>query len=183
MLPLKLHTLGGLSFSLGDQPLASFTTRKVDALLVYLACERREHTREWLADLLWDDVSQERALGNLRTALVSLNRQLADYVIVTRQTLRINPAAECWVDAHALTSALARTGMTRDLAAALALYQGDFLAGFHLRGAAGFEAWQAAEAERLRSVVIAALDRLIVAALDHDVADQRDRLCAAARHA
>ncbi len=169
MLPLKLYTLGGLSFSLGDQPLQSFTTRKVDALLVYLACERREHTREWLADLLWDDVSQERALGNLRTALVSLNRQLADYLVITRQTLKINPAVDCWVDAQALTSALASNGITRDVTAALALYKGDFLAGFHLRGAVGFETWQAAESERLRSAVIAALDRLIAEALDHDV--------------
>ena len=183
MLPLKLYTLGGLSVSRGEQPLQSFITRKVDALLVYLACERREHTREWIADLLWDEVSQARALGNLRTALVSLNRQLSAYLIITRQTLRINPAVECWVDALALTNILTESSTNRDLEGALDLYKGDFLAGFHLRGAQGFEIWQAAEAERLRSLVIAALERLIRAALERERPSQWDPLCSTAGHA
>ena len=62
-------------------------------------------SREWIGDLLWDNVPQARALGNLRTALVDLNQQIGDYLIVTRQTLMINPDAHCWVDANALTAA------------------------------------------------------------------------------
>ena len=99
MLPLKLSVLGGLSIALGDQPVSGFVSRKVEALLVYLACERRDHQRESLATLLWDDLSQERALGNLRTALSNLSEQLQDYLLITRQTVRPprrpSPARPC----------------------------------------------------------------------------------------
>jgi len=67
--PLSIETLGGLRVILGGAPAPGFISRKVDALLVFLACMRREHPREMLGELLWDDLSQERTMGNLRTAL------------------------------------------------------------------------------------------------------------------
>jgi len=67
--PLKIFTLGGLSIQRDDQPVSGFISRKVEALFVYLAVEQREHPREVLAELLWNDLTQARAMGNLRTAL------------------------------------------------------------------------------------------------------------------
>jgi hypothetical protein len=48
----------------------------------------------------------------------------------------------------------------RRLAEALALYEGDFLAGFFLSEAAGFETWASAERERLHRLAVDALGRL-----------------------
>ncbi|MEO8393427.1 MAG: BTAD domain-containing putative transcriptional regulator, partial [Chloroflexota bacterium] len=173
MQPLKLSVLGGLSIVQGDQPVGGFVSRKVEALLVYLACERREHQRESLATLLWDDLSQERTLGNLRTALSNLSEQLQDYLLITRQTVMLRPDAPCWVDSTTLLDTLKTSPVhlngasSHDLAAALDLYRGEFLAGFHLRSGQGFEKWRLVEAERLHSHVLSALQRLVRYTLDH----------------
>jgi len=103
---LKIFTLGGLSIQNGETPVVGFVSRKVDALLVYLACNRREHPREALSELLWDDLPQARSMANLRMVLSSLQRQLAPYVLVTRQTVAINPDSAVWLDVAELESAM-----------------------------------------------------------------------------
>ncbi len=168
---LELFTLGGLTIRHGAEPVR-LSTRKGDALLVYLCCERREHSREWLADLLWDNVPQARAMGNLRTALVDLNQHLGDHLIVTRQSLMIDPEREIWLDSQVLADAHAAhrsdksTAALRRLQTAVDIYKGDFLAGFHIRDAERFEQWQVAEAERLRVMIVSALNQLAEAALE-----------------
>ncbi|MFN8528295.1 MAG: tetratricopeptide repeat protein [Anaerolineae bacterium] len=173
MLPLKLYSLGGLSISRGDHPVGGFVSRKVEALLVYLAYERREHQRESLATLLWDDLSQERALGNLRTALSNLTAQLDEYLLINRQTVMMNPEAPCWIDATALLEAFRAAGdgttpaSARELAAAVELYKGEFLAGFHLRGSENFDKWRMIETDRIQGHVLGALHRLVRYALEY----------------
>lgn len=171
MEPLKITTLGGLSIQRGESPVTGFVSRKVDALLVYLAYERREHPRELLAELLWDDRTQDRALSNLRTVISSLQGQLAPYLTVSRYSVALSPDAECWLDAAALSTALSAAelhwvrGATlpADTAAALdralASYQGDFLSGFHIRDARQFEDWRIAVQEHLRTQLTDGLDR------------------------
>ena len=173
MLPLRISTFGGLSIQLGDQAVGGFISRKVEALLVYLAFERREHPREVLAELLWSDFAQDRAMANLRSALMSLQSQLADYLVVSRQTIMLNPECPCWLDAVELETAFKATdgGLTRahvrTLENALELYRGEFLAGFAIREAYNFEGWMVLQAERLRGKVIEGLQRLIHEARDH----------------
>ncbi|MBX3085598.1 MAG: tetratricopeptide repeat protein [Anaerolineae bacterium] len=170
---LKIFTLGGLSIQLDDQPVSGFVSRKVEALLVYLACERREHRREALGELLWDDLPQARTLANLRMALSSLQQQLPDHVITTRQSVMLNPASEVWVDAILLDTELRLAApsyrsphdFVRSAAARLQqnldLYKGDFLAGFTLRDGQGFDQWMRTEQQRLRLDVTAAWQALI----------------------
>ena len=177
---LKITSFGGLSVVRGAAPIERFITRKVDALLVYLACNPREHPREVLGEMLWDDLSQERTMANLRTALSNLQAQLAPYLLVTRQTLAINPDSPCWVDANELDAVLdsaeehwKRHGrFTRALIArtekALELYGGNFLEGFHLREARGFEGWMLLEQERYRTRVIDIYRRLTDQALQSE---------------
>ncbi len=59
---LEITTLGGLSVRSNGKLVTGFVSRKAEALLVYLACTRRQHAREILADLLWDDRSADQAL-------------------------------------------------------------------------------------------------------------------------
>ncbi len=177
---LKITSFGGLSVVRGTAPIERFITRKVDALLVYLACNPREHPREVLGEMLWDDLTQERTMANLRTALSNLQAQLAPYLLVTRQTIAIDPDSPYWVDANELDTALnsaeehwKRHGQfTRALIArtekTLELYRGDFLEGFHLREARGFEGWMLLEQERYRARVIDAYRHLTDQALQSE---------------
>lgn len=49
---LTLSTLGGLSIRCGDEPVTGLALRKVEALLVYLACAGRPHPCEVVAEML-----------------------------------------------------------------------------------------------------------------------------------
>ena len=45
-----IHTFGGLAAEHSERPITGFHSRKVEALLVYLACTGRPHPREVLAE-------------------------------------------------------------------------------------------------------------------------------------
>ena len=161
---LRISTLGGLAITRDDQRVMQLATRKVEMLLVYLACTGRSHPREVLAELFWEERPQDRALGNLRVALSSLRKHLDEYTVITRQTAALNPDADIWVDALALEELAVRQPEK-----AIELYQGEFLAGVYLRSAPQLEAWIALERERLHRIVVSALHRQIEA----DIAARR----------
>lgn len=169
---LAITTFGGLSITLNDVPVRGFISRKVSALLIYLTVYPREHPREVLSDLLWDDLPQDRSLSYLRTALTSLQRQLAPFLQVSRQSIAVNPAADIWLDSKILDDAFDQadtewrqngrlsSAVLRSLDAALPLYQGTFLEGFNLRDGLNFENWMIVEQERLRSRMITVLQHV-----------------------
>lgn len=176
MARLEIGTFGDLTLKLNSDPVAGLVSRKADALVVYLARAGKPVARETLAGLLWDDSSQSAALTNLRVVLASLKRVLGDYVEATRESIELT--GDHWLDAAELELGLARLGgesgrgrasqsnpLTRaaatQLAAALDLYRGDFLQGFFLREASGFEEWVLLERERFRQQVIEALHHLV----------------------
>ena len=88
---LEISTLDGLSIHRDGKPLTDFASRKVEALLVYLACTGRPRPREVLAEMLWKERSQSQALANLRVVLSSLRKHLGLYVTITRDTAALNP--------------------------------------------------------------------------------------------
>jgi WD40 repeat protein/DNA-binding SARP family transcriptional activator len=159
---LCIDTLGGLSITRDGEAVTQLATRKVAALLVYLACTERTCAREILAELMWEERTPQRALGNLRVALTSLRKHLGAYLVITRDTVAINPQADVRLDVRALDDHL-RAGQ---IEAAVALYQGEFLQGFYIRGAQLFDQWAAHERERLHVAVTDALQRQV----GHDLA-------------
>ncbi len=158
---VEIHTFGGLRITRDGLPVAGFTTRKVEALLVYVACQGRPCPRETLADLLWDDRPQAQAQTNLRATLSRLNQHLPEALTIARHTIAVNPA-NVWLDVAALEAALANTppdpAQTEE---ALTLYSGDFLAGYVLRESRGFDDWLLLERERLRQRGMDGLEKLI----------------------
>src|SRR5437016_2152709 len=92
-LELDINTLGGLRITLGGQAVADIGSRKAEAFLVYLAYSRRPQPREVIADLFWDERTSPQALANLRWLLTRLTQHLAPYLIVTRASVGMNPAA------------------------------------------------------------------------------------------
>ncbi len=160
---LEIRTLGGFSLGLNSQPVQDMGSRKAEALLVYLAVEGGLHNRSVLASLLWPECPQVQAATSLRVALTVLRRRLADHLDITRETARIKPGAHLCLDLVDLREKLANGQIDQ----AIEIYQGDFLQGFHLHNAAGFEDWARWEAERARSPFLKALH----AAANSTVAD------------
>lgn len=160
---LRIETLGGLSIQCGGEAVENFASSKVKALLVYLACTGREHPREALAELLWDGRSQRQALANLRVVLSSLRKEVGTFVSINRGTAGINDESDVWLDAAELEKAVEaqqETEKTEELEDALDLYKGDFLAGFFVPEASGFEAWAAGERQRLHRLTVDGMQRL-----------------------
>jgi ABC-type oligopeptide transport system substrate-binding subunit/DNA-binding SARP family transcriptional activator len=167
---LEIQTLGGLFVRQSGQILADFGSRKVQALLVYLACTGRKHPRELLADLLWDDLPQERALANLRVVLSHLRKHLTPYLQISREHVAIDPDANIWLDASELEKGLRSVddfkerhspSFTSHIDQVLKLYIGDFLAGFSVRGCRNFQEWVVRERERLHRLVVDALNEVV----------------------
>lgn len=173
---LEIRTLGGLQIAHDGHPL-TLTSRKAEALLVYLACTARGHARDVLAEMLWPERDQEESLARLRVTLSRVRTPLAPYIAASRREIALNPQASIWVDAAELQAALAASGagpeaLIPDRAAAqrmdraLAAYQGDFLEGFYVRGCIAFDDWARWERERIRALVLDRLHMLATYYLD-----------------
>ncbi|MFN8470291.1 MAG: BTAD domain-containing putative transcriptional regulator [Caldilineaceae bacterium] len=155
---MSIRTFGALSIALGNKPEPlRFSAHTVEALLVYLALQDRPLGRDELAELLWPERTQAQARVNLRGAIYRLRGQLEPYLLISRQNLALNPNAGIDLDARQFERHLA----AGELATAVALYRGDFLAGFYLDGSPAFEQWALLERERLRNLVLSAYARLI----------------------
>jgi DNA-binding SARP family transcriptional activator len=72
-----LTLLGGFEAQLDNGAGLVLPTRKAQALLAYLALPTgRAHLREKLASLLWGDMPDAQARGNLRHALSRIRKAL-----------------------------------------------------------------------------------------------------------
>lgn len=172
---LTLTLLGTYEARTADNELLSFRSDKIRALLAYLALETgRVHRRESLATLLWPEWSDAEALHNLRNSLYRLRRALGPQVsnqllAQDRQSVRLDESS-LWLDAGRFQELLAicarHTGHSERakcpdcierLHEAVALYQGELLAGFSLPDALPFEEWLLLRRERFHQQTLAAL--------------------------
>jgi predicted ATPase/DNA-binding SARP family transcriptional activator len=150
-----------------DTPIL-FKSRKGAALLFYLALNPGQHRRAHLANLLWSEWSEEKALGNLRYTLWNVRQMLGDIPLDSdRGNITFELKNQFWVDAQAFRELLkvrethvpGREDMAR-LQQAVALYQGDFLAGFEVDDAPVFEQWLHQQRTTFHEMAIDALLRL-----------------------
>ncbi|MEZ4713426.1 MAG: BTAD domain-containing putative transcriptional regulator [Caldilineaceae bacterium] len=179
---LSLNLLGDVQVLLADQPITHWSTSKVRALLVYLAVERRPHRRSELAEFLWPGYSPQSTANSLRVALHQLRQILGDtqtsspFLLTTRHTLELNLTSPIQVDVATFTTLIsqcnghAHVQMNRcpeclaRLRQAIALYRGDFLAGFALDDSTLFEEWRRIKQEQFHIRALDALTQLAHAA-------------------
>ncbi len=146
-------------------------TRKAVALAAYLALARQRQSRDALAALLWPEYEEGRAA--LRRTLSVLNKALGPgWLNVDRASVDLDRSGRLWVDVdlfqgrleecrtHGHPEAETCPACLPALREAVALYQGDFLAGFTLRDSPEFDDWQFFQAEGLRRDLAGALERL-----------------------
>jgi predicted ATPase/DNA-binding SARP family transcriptional activator len=196
MQPLTLTLMGTFHVQHASHTLTEFHSNGVRALLAYLVVEAdRPHERTLIGELLWPDEPMAKRLLNLRQALYRLDQAIAPAALpvpfaqTTRQTVQMNPAMPLTLDVRQFLTliAAARTHHHRRLTVcgpclaalreAVALYRGDFLAGFS--ASAPFDEWHAVWSARLRAQMIWALDTLV---LHHEQRGEWEEACARLRH-
>jgi len=158
-----------------------FRRHQTLALLAYLASTDRPHGRAALAALFWPELDEQESHAALRRILYDLGRTIGKgwrdlgdgHVVLPSQP-------GLWVDvrrfhtlvaqvtahghaAHALCDSHGASPCDNCLAAlteSAGLYRDDFLAGFSLRGAVEFDAWQTFTTESLRLELATVLEKL-----------------------
>ena len=87
---VEVALLGGFRLSVDDRPV--ILTPAPQRLIALLALESRPVLRHYAAGQLWPDLPDDRALGNLRSALWRLRRQCLDIVLTEAGQLRLAPS-------------------------------------------------------------------------------------------
>lgn len=147
-----LQCFGGFRAQRGEIIIERFRTQKTGALLALLAlCGSR--SREEVCLLLWPDALPEAARNSLSAALSALRRDLGgDVLNADRQIISLAPG-KVVTDIAAFDAALKQN----DFAAAVALYSGHLLLGFHEDP---FPALAGAYSEKARGAFLARLKEL-----------------------
>ncbi|MBE2201877.1 MAG: tetratricopeptide repeat protein [Anaerolinea sp.] len=156
MLPLHVSLLGGFSLLLADSSI-TLNSRKAEALVAYLAFGQRPFARDELAQFFWPESDPAQATANLRKLLSELRRPLAPYLLIDRQSVALTLYN---LDTTTFNQLAAAVDREDGLATAVALYQGDFLAGLYLRDSLPFDEWATLERERHQQTMLTALRRL-----------------------
>jgi DNA-binding SARP family transcriptional activator/TolB-like protein len=167
---LEIHMLGVLRLSRRGRPVALPASRKVRALLAYLALASKPVGRGPLCELLWDVPNDPR--GELRWCLSKIRGLLDDgagrRVLTRGDTVQLD-LSRCLVDALDVltaTEAGLDTLSTERLAALATSFEGEFLESLAIDGSPVFAAWLTAQRRRLRSCRTAVLERLVMRSPD-----------------
>jgi DNA-binding SARP family transcriptional activator len=173
MLLFKAWLFGKPEFRYGACPTYCELPQKAEQLLCYLLSNRgRKHHREQLIETLWQDSAAElgkpyfrKALWQLQTSLKKLGIEPTRGLLeIDNEWLRINTAANLWVDIYAFEQSYNRTRDLRgsqlslrqyqDLCAAAALYRGEFLENL-------YQDWCIVERERYKEMFLLMLDKMM----------------------
>jgi len=175
--PLTLHLLGTMGVQRGAETLPLPASRKVRALLAYLALSSHAVQRSHLCELLWDIPNDPR--GELRWCLSKL-RNVVDAagapsrVVTDGDSVRLDLGGVT-VDALQVLAATQAGVGTLDAEALRALsaqFDGDFLQGLDIERSAPFSAWVIGQRRRFRAAQVALLEhrvRVLAPASDETV--------------
>ena len=145
---ISFYVLGGLTIKNGRDEKISLSSRKAEALLIYLIfSEKDSFEREELATLFWEDMPEQQALTNLRVTLSNIKKEVGGILEVSRRKVSLNPVKRMVVDGLELLKALGTSSgsepsremfsleKAQEISKSLSLYKGDFLKGFYIRDA------------------------------------------------
>ena len=154
---LVLRVLGPVRVSRDGKPVALPRSRKVRALLAYLALESRSQSRSRLCGLLWNVPNDPR--GELRWCLSKLRGVLDDSerrrVLSTDTDSIALDLSDCHVDALEVDRS-AKAGIEQATGERLrmlcALFGGELLEGLEVDGTPEFSGWLSAQRHRYRVI-------------------------------
>jgi DNA-binding SARP family transcriptional activator len=173
-----------------DGQLLAFPSRKALALLLYLAVEEGKHSRKTLSELFWPESDAAHARSALRTTVLELRDVLAEetspadkiranripHLRIDRDTLSLDLTSGVSLDLHTLQAAWVLARDTARMTATLPeetrhahlaqlqeatrLSRGEFLDGFSLHNARGFDDWTLFQREYWHLRMYLVFDRL-----------------------
>lgn len=154
---IRFRALGAIDLRRSDGEVATAVLRQSKrlALLTYLACapEGQLRRRDLVVAMFWPELDDHRARDALTAALGLLRRSLGREVLISRGREEIGCdrrhfSADVSDFLHALHE--------RRAGDALALFEGELLAGVHVSDAFGFEEWLDTERARFRGLAAGA---------------------------
>jgi len=160
----RIQMLGAMTIRRDGATLPLPPSRKLRALIAYLALAPHAVSRAHLCELLWDIPNDPR--GELRWCL-SKARALLDEpgrrrVQAAQETVALD-LHDCEVDAvdveQAMQQGISSVGAQR-LQSLAALFAGDFLDGLQLKSCPMFDSWLVAQRRRFRACQTAVLEHL-----------------------
>jgi len=165
MTVLRLELLGDYQMHTPQGHLITFSAKKSQALLAYLAVRPSQRvSRDKMATLLWSGSGSEQARQSLRQLLSTMRKELTQ--ISPKQKLLVEESDFLGIDNTLVTAdvsdfeAFLGSGSEEALEQAVAMYRGDFLEGFQL-GEERFDQWVLAERDRLHRAALRAHAQLI----------------------
>jgi DNA-binding SARP family transcriptional activator len=152
---LRVSLLGQGRLEVDGQALTRLLAPKHQALVFVLAAEGVPWPRQRLAALLWGELDEAAARGNLRGALSRLRRWLPEVLVVDAHEVGLADAAAVQVDLRALCRAQDPALPHAERVAAAEAWRGPLLDGFDIGAAEAFEDWLAAARQRARRDIVA----------------------------
>ena len=154
---IRLRTLGPLEVSVDGAPApADLLWKKNVAALIYLArAAKRRCTREQLIGLLWSDKGDTAARQSMREAIRVLRHYVGEDRLKTTGDVIELAAGAVELD----TDQLERLMRQRDWTHSTPLIAGEFLEGFKIADASGFEDWLTVERSHWHGLSVDALLR------------------------
>ncbi len=157
---LDVDLLGPVRVCRGGFEIELPASRRVRALLVYLALMPRGASRSQLCTLLWDGAADPR--GELRWCLSKLRRVLDEAgrtrVFVESDRVRLD-LTDCRVDVAAVEGSNMQALAPDEAGTLAAAFRGELADGLALERAPEFEAWLAATRRRFRELHVGLLER------------------------
>ncbi|QYJ19200.1 transcriptional regulator [Achromobacter sp. ES-001] len=189
---IHIQLLGPMAIRRAGAALPLPPSRKLRALVAYLALATHPVSRAYLCELLWDLPNDPR--GELRWCLSKARALLDDAdqrrVQAAQDSVTLD-LHDCHVDGvdieEAMRQGIGNVGV-EPLRAMAALFLGEFLEGLHIRSCPMFDSWLVAQRRRFRACQAAVLEHLAALLPDgseerYDCLDKWLRLAPFDRHA
>lgn len=143
----RLRLLGPVEVERDGVVVRHFVSRKAVAMLGYLAVRNQPVSRIHLADLFWQDKTENRGRGNLSRVVSNFSDLLPGCLQADYHAVQFQPTATYWLDVRAFEDLIAKNDITA-LTAAMELYRGSFMADISLDDCPEFETWLVTEREQ-----------------------------------
>jgi DNA-binding SARP family transcriptional activator len=152
---ILVKLMGGFETQVDGTPV--FLPLDAQRLVAFLALEGQPRSRTYVAGRLWSDGSQERASGNLRSALWRVRKEIGSLVAADSQTVSLFPGVRTDVREIAQEARrLTRAGdADADLDYAHKAFCDELLVGW-------YDEWTLVERERVRQLCLHALESIAI---------------------
>ncbi|SNS89611.1 Predicted ATPase [Anaerovirgula multivorans] len=148
----------------------TFPYKKAEALFYYLLIEKRV-SRDILVNLFWGTVTEEVAKKNLRNAVYMVKKAFDEDVLLSpqRSMIILNPDISFQIDTEKFIQSKEKIPLKN--------YVGDFLEGFFVKDAEGFEGWMLDLRDKYKDVYVYKLHHEVEISYENNEYKKAEKHC------